>query len=269
MGFHRHAGNYLREWRQRRRLSQLDLALEAEVSARHLSFVETGRAQPSRDMLLHLAETLAIPLRERNAILLAAGFAPVFGERKLDDPALAVARAAMDVVLKGCEPFPALVVDRLWNIVSFNNGAAAMLGGVDADLLAAPNALRIALHPRGIAPRIENYTEWRAHLLLRLRQQIDSSGDRDLTALLAELSGYEAPAGTAKTHNVAPDEPALVVPLRLRADDRILSFMSTMTVFGSPVDVTLSELAIETFFPADRETAAALRAIAADTVSAV
>jgi transcriptional regulator with XRE-family HTH domain len=260
MGFHRPPGEHLREWRQRRRLSQLDLALEADVSARHLSFVETGRAQPSRDMLLHLAETLAIPLRERNAILLAAGFAPVYGERKLDDPELAAARAAIDMVLNGCEPFPALAIDRLWNIVAFNKGAAAMLVGVAEDLLVAPNALRIALHPRGVSPRIDNYGEWRGHLLARLRQQIDASGDRDLEKLYAELSSYEAPPGAAETRAPSHDAPALVVPLRLRDGGRLLSFMSTMTVFGTPVDVTLAELAIETFFPADAETAAALRA---------
>lgn len=249
----------MREWRQRRRLSQLDLALEAEVSARHLSFVETGRAQPSRDMLLHLAETLAIPLRDRNAILLAAGFAPVYGERGLDDPALEQARAAVDVVLAGCEPFPALAVDRLWNIVAFNKGASGFLTSVDPKLLAAPNALRIALHPQGLSPRIDNYAEWRAHLLHRLRHQIAASCDPDLESLHAELAAYPPPPGQTRGRLPKQDAPAIVVPLRLRADGATLSFMSTITVFGTPVDVTLSELAIETFFPADAATAAALR----------
>ncbi len=260
MGFHRPVGEHLREWRQRRRLSQLDLALEAEVSARHLSFMETGRAQPSRDMLLHLAETLAIPLRDRNAILLAAGFAPVYGERALDDPALGQARAAVDVVLTVCEPFPALAVDRLWNIVAFNKGAGAFLTDVDPKRLAAPNALRIALHPHGLSPRIENYAEWRAHLLHRLRHQIAASGDPDLEALYTELSAYPPPPGQGRGAPTLHAAPAIVVPLRLRgADGATLSFMSTITVFGTPVDVTLSELAIETFFPADAATAAALR----------
>ncbi|MDE2362999.1 MAG: helix-turn-helix transcriptional regulator [Hyphomicrobiales bacterium] len=263
MGYQRAVGEYLREWRQRRRMSQLELSLEAEVSSRHLSFVETGRAQPSRDMLLHLSETLAIPLRERNAILLAGGFAPVYGERALDDPALAAARAAVDVVLKASEPFPALAIDRLWNIVASNAGAAALLADVDPALLEKPNALRIALHPDGVSPRIENYGEWRAHLLARLRQQIVSSADPELEALLEELSAYKAPPGATRNAIGAHAAPAIVVPLRLRHGDRTLTFMSTMTVFGTPVDVTLSELAIETFFPADSETANALRGLAA------
>lgn len=243
-------------------MSQLELALEADVSARHLSFVETGRAQPSRDMLLHLTETLAVPLRERNAILLAAGFAPVYGERRLDDPALDAARAAVEMVLKGSEPFPALAVDRLWNVVSMNAGARALMVDIDPELLAAPNALRIALHPRGVSPRIENYAEWRAHILHRLRHQIEASGDAGLEALHAELSAYPPPPGVARTPVRIPDAPAIVVPLRLRAGEGIvLSFMSTLTVFGTAVDVTLSELAIETFFPADAATAQALGAI--------
>lgn len=221
--------------------------------------METGRAQPSRDMLLHLAETLAIPLRERNAILLAAGFAPVYGERGLDDPALEQARAAVDVVLAGCEPFPALAVDRLWNIVAFNKGAGAFLTEVDPKLLAAPNALRIALHPQGLSPRIDNYAEWRTHLLHRLRHQIAASGDPDLESLYAELAAYPPPSGQSRGSPPREAAPAIVVPLRLRAEGATLSFMSTITVFGTPVDVTLSELAIETFFPADAATAAALR----------
>ncbi len=259
MGLHRPVGDHLREWRQRRRMSQLELALEADVSARHLSFVETGRAQPSRDMLLHLTETLAVPLRERNAILLAAGFAPVYGERRLDDPALDAARAAVEMVLKGSEPFPALAVDRLWNIVSLNAGARALLSDVDPQLLAAPNALRIALHPRGVAPRIENYAEWRVHILHRLRHQIEASGDAELERLHAELAAYPSPQGANRTPVRIPDAPVIVVPLQLRVGEgAILSFMSTLTVFGTAVDVTLSELAIETFFPADAATSAAL-----------
>jgi transcriptional regulator with XRE-family HTH domain len=258
MSFQRPVGEHLREWRQRRRMSQLDLALEAEVSTRHLSFLETGRAQPSRDMLLHLSEALSIPLRERNAVLVAAGFAPVFGERRIDDPELSAAREAIETVLKGSEPFPALAVDRLWNIVSFNTAAGALLAGVDPDLLASPNALRLALHPRALGPRIENFAEWRGHILARLRQQIDASGDPELQELMTEIAAYPSPGGGAS--RVGHVHPAIVVPLRLRTTNGVLSFMSTITVFGTPVDVTLSELAIETFFPADAETAAALRA---------
>ena len=242
-------------------MSQLELALEADISARHLSFVETGRAQPSRDMIVHLAETLAVPLRERNAILLAAGFAPVYTERGLDDPALSAARAAVDAVLQGCAPFPALAVDRRWNVVAINAGAGALLGGIAPELLAAPNAMRLALHPQALAPRIDNFGEWRAHLLSRVRQQIAASGDAGLEDLLNELLGYVYP----ETIDLTPHEqdangdPAIVVPLRLRAGDARLSFISTITVFGTPVDVTLSELAIETFFPADAATSDFLR----------
>lgn len=242
-------------------MSQLELALEADVSARHLSFVETGRAQPSRDMIVHLAETLAVPLRERNAILLAAGFAPLYSECALDDPALSAARAAVDAVLAGCAPFPALAVDRRWNIVAFNAGAGAMLGGVAPELLAAPNAMRLALHPQALAPQIDNFGEWRAHLLARVRQQIAASGDAGLEELLSELLGYVYPETirlTPHEHDIG-GEPAIVVPLRLRAGDALLSFISTITVFGTPVDVTLSELAIETFFPADTTTSEFLR----------
>ncbi len=242
-------------------MSQLELALEADISARHLSFVETGRAQPSRDMIVHLAETLAVPLRERNAILLAAGFAPVYTERGLDDPALSAARAAVDAVLQGCAPFPALAVDRRWNVVAINAGAGALLGGIAPELLAAPNAMRLALHPQALAPRIDNFGEWRAHLLSRVRQQIAASGDSGLEDLLNELLGYDYPDTidlTPHDHD-ANGDPAIVVPLRLWAGDALLSFISTITVFGTPVDVTLSELAIETFFPADAATSDFLR----------
>ncbi len=243
-------------------MSQLELALEAEISARHLSFVETGRAQPSRDMIVHLAETLAVPLRERNAILLAAGFAPLYAERTLDDPALSAARAAVDAVLQNCAPFPALAVDRRWNIVAFNAGVGALLGGVAPDLLAAPNAMRLALHPQALAPRILNFGEWRTHLLARVRQQIAASGDAVLEQLLAELLGYAYPddADLTSRESDAGGEPAIVVPLLLSDGDTRLSFISTITVFGTPVDVTLSELAIETFFPADASTSDYLRA---------
>ena len=243
-------------------MSQLELALEAEISARHLSFVETGRAQPSRDMIVHLAETLAVPLRERNAILLSAGFAPLYSERPLDDPALSAARAAVDAVLQNCAPFPALAVDRRWNIVAFNAGVAAFLDGVAPKLLAAPNAMRLALHPQALAPRIENFGEWRGHLLARVRQQIAASGDAGLEDLLSELLGYSYPDSadlTSHAHD-ANNDAAIVVPLRLRDGATRLSFISTITVFGTPVDVTLSELAIETFFPADAATSDFLRA---------
>ncbi|MBX3605011.1 MAG: helix-turn-helix transcriptional regulator [Piscinibacter sp.] len=251
-------GALLREWRQRRRLSQLDLALAAEVSTRHLSYLETGRAQPSREMVLRLAERLEVPLRERNRLLTAAGFAPMFGERPLGDPALRAAREAVELVLRGHEPCPALAVDRHWTLVSYNRAVPPLLAGLPPELLQPPlNVLRLSLHPRGLAPRILNLAQWRMHLFARLRQQIAASGDPGLAALLDELAAYPAPPGPAPEPPGA--EPAVVVPLQLASPHGTLSFISTTTVFGTPVDITLAELALETFFPADEATAQALR----------
>jgi transcriptional regulator with XRE-family HTH domain len=258
----RSVGDVLREWRARRRMSQLDLAAEAEISARHLSFVETGRSQPSREMVLHLAEALEMPLRERNALLMAAGFAPLFGERSLADPALAPARAAIDLVLKGHEPYPALAVDRRWTLIAANCAVAPLLEGIAPELLATPaNVLRLSLHPRGLAPRILNYAEWRAHVMARVRRDIDLTGDAGLAELQAELRAYPVPDHARMARTVEPASPGMVVPLRLRSRAGVLSFISTITVFGTPVDVTLSEIAIESFFPADTHTASALRAL--------
>ena len=249
------AGPLLREWRQRRRLSQLELAVEADISARHLSFVETGRSTPSREMVLRLAEHLGIPLRERNALLIAAGYAPVFPERSLDDPALAAARNAVNLVLAGHEPYPAIAVDRHWTLVAANNAVGAFMVVEDPSLLEPPlNVLRVSLHPRGVAPRIANLAEWRAHVLERLRRQIDASGDPVLIALLEELRAYPAPAP-----KFTRDYGGVLVPIELMTEHGICSFFSTTTIFGTPVDVTLSELAVEAFYPADEQTAAALR----------
>lgn len=259
----RPVGDHLRMWRQRRRLSQLDLALEAEISQKHLSFVESGRSRPSREMVLNLAERLQVPLRERNVLLHAAGYAPVFPERPLDDPALKPARAAVDLVLKGHEPFPALALDRHWRLVAANAGVAPLLAGVsDPDLLQAPvNVLRLSLHPSGLAPRIANLFEWRAHLLDRLRRQVDITADPLLVRLMRELSAYPETneLGSAEAPSGWTDYGGVVVPLRLVVGERTLSFLSTTTVFGTPIDVTLSELALETFFPADEATGEALR----------
>ncbi len=255
-----HVGEHLRLWRQRRRMSQLDLAMEAEVSPRHLSFVETGRATPSRDMVLRLAARLDVPLRERNVWLVAAGFAPAFPQRPLDDPALAAARGAVEVVLKAHEPNPALAIDRHWNLVSANRMVAPLLAGVAEALLAPPvNVLRLAFHPQGLAPRTANLAEWCGHLAERLARQIEATADPALIALAEELKTYPVPARNAAE---ARGE-GIAIPLRLRAGDAELRFISTTMVFGTPVDVTLSELAVETFFPADEETAARMRAIAA------
>ena len=257
----RPVGDLLREWRRHRRLSQLDLATGAEISTRHLSFVESGRSQPSRDMILHLAEYLDLPLRERNALLGAAGFAPAFKERPLDDPALASARHTIDLLLKGLEPYPALAVDRYWQLVASNQATLRLLGGVLPELLQPPiNVLRLSLHPAGLAPRIRNLGQWRAHLLHRLRQQIDASHDPQLIALLRELQALPAPALDATTDVSTPS--AIAVPMLLDVDGVVLSMLSTTTVFGSPVDITLAELALEAFVPADAETAERLRGMA-------
>jgi len=257
----RTAGDHLREWRGRRRMSQLELASEAEISTRHLSFLETGRSQASREMLLHLSEQLDIPLRERNVMLVAAGYAPVFEERPLASPEMAAARQAVERVLKGHEPFPALAVDRHWQLVSANAAVAPLLAGVDAALLKPPlNVLRLSLHPSGLAPRIANLAEWRTHLLMRLRTQIEQTADAWLIDLLAELSKFPA-TNMLKPRMPPPrDETAGVfVPFQLVTDTGTLSFISTTTVFGTPIDVTLSELALECFFPADDATAQALQ----------
>ena len=275
MNKHHHpmVGTLIRDWRQLRRQSQLDLALEAEISQKHLSFIESGRSQPSRDMVLLLAEHLGVPLRERNALLLAAGYAPVYLERALEDPSLHAAKAAIDLVLKGHEPYPAIAVDRHWTLLAANASVAPLLGLVaDAELLRPPvNVLRLSLHPGGLAPLIANLTEWQAHLVARLRQQIRATADPVLADLLAELLTYPVPAPPPRQghgHGSAPEmEPAIVVPLQLRVGDKLLSLISTTTVFGTPVDITLSELALETFFPADAATGEALRMIAAEAAS--
>ncbi|MCZ8100926.1 MAG: helix-turn-helix transcriptional regulator [Burkholderiales bacterium] len=261
----RSVGIQIRDWRQRRRLSQLDFALDAEISQRHLSFIESGRSTPSREMILRLADHLAVPLRERNAMVLAAGYAPVFPERSLDDPDLAPARRAIDMILKGHEPYPALAVDRLWRLVTANAAVTRLLGLVaDQALLEPPvNVLRLSLAPGGLAPHIVNLGTWRLHVLERLRAQVDLTGDAVLAALREEIAALPAagdPAadpGEARYGDVA-------VPLRLRTPLGELALITTTTVFGTPVDVTLSELALEMFFPTDEATARVLRAMAGD-----
>jgi transcriptional regulator with XRE-family HTH domain len=255
-------GALLREWRERRRLSQLDLSCDAGISTRHLSFLETGRARPSREMLLHLAEELKVPLRARNALLLAAGFAPAYAERSLDDPALAGVRRTIERVLAAHEPFPALVIDKGWRMVAGNRALGPLLTGVAPELLEPPvNVLRVSLHPQGLGPRIANFAEWRAHLLERLKSQADATADPELAALMNELAGYPAPAG-AVPHTLE-DYGGVAVPLQVRTQALgLLCFFSTTTVFGTPLDITLAELALETFLPADAHTADALRRLA-------
>jgi len=254
-------GMHLRHWRQHRRLSQLDLAQEAGISTRHLSYVETGRAAPSREMVLRLVERLDVPLRERNGLLTAAGYAPMYHQRALDDPALEAARRAVDLVLKGHEPYPALAVDRHWNQVAHNALVPLLIAGAEPALLKHPlNVLRLSLHPDGMAKRIVNLAQWRAHLLERLAQQIATTGDPVLKALRIELAAYPvADPGPTPSSDLA----GVVVPLQLRTEAGVLSFISTTTIFGTPVDVTLQELAIESFFPADAATAQALTVLMA------
>lgn len=248
----------MRDWRQRRRLSQLDLALNADVSARHISFLETGRSLPSRDMLTRIAEQLELPLRDRNTLLVAAGYAPIYSSTPLDHPTMRAAREAMELVLAGHEPYPALAIDRHWTLVTANRAIGPLLTGVAANLLEPPiNVLRFSLHPDGLAPRIVNLGEWRNHVLARLQHQIEVTADPVLAALHDELSGYPHPEHADRA--VAPQYGGIVVPVRLQTDQGVLSFISTTTVFGTAVDVTLDELAIESFFPADQATAEALR----------
>jgi transcriptional regulator with XRE-family HTH domain len=254
-------GELLREWRGRRRMSQLDLALEANVSARHLSFVETGRARPSREMVLTLAEHLEIPMRERNALLLAAGYAPEFAETPLDDEEMTPVRHALGAILRGHEPYPAVIVDRQWEIVGSNRPAQLLLEGVSAELTAPPvNALRITLHPHGMAPRILNFAEWSGHLLTRLHRQALLSQDPALAELERELLSF--PEVERHSVAVAPAE-MLFVPLRLQLPDGpVLAMFSTLATFGTALDITLEELSIESFFPADDETERFLRELA-------
>ncbi len=249
-------GDLLRDWRTRRRMSQLDLALEAGVSARHLSFLETGRSRPSREMVLRLCEELEVPLRDRNRLLLAAGFAPAYDERPLEAPEMEPVRRAVAQVLTGHEPFPAAVVDRWWNLVAANRNVSLFLEGVAAHLLEPPvNVLRVSLHPEGMAPRIVNLAEWRGHLLDRLRREVAATADGRMAELLAEVEGYPRPRESAPPR---PPHGAIAVPLVLRHGEQELAFFSTVATFGTAVDVTVAELSIEAFFPADAPTAAFL-----------
>jgi transcriptional regulator with XRE-family HTH domain len=256
-------GPLLREWRKRRQLTQLDLALDAGVSPRHVSFIETGRSKPSAEMVLALAKQLEIPVRERNHLLLAAGYAPVFPERSFTDPEMAPVREALDLILTGHEPYPAVVIDRGWNVVASNSAMAALSTWIDPELLKPPvNAMRVGLHPRGLAQWITNLGEVRAHFIGRLQRQVASSADHDLAALLEEVSRYPAPE---HDHDAAAESVAneILTPLmRMRAPDgRELSFFATVATFGTAVEITTSELSIELAFPADTATAEALRTL--------
>lgn len=247
-------GGLLREWRHSRHLSQLDLAVTAGVSARHLSFVETGRSKPSRELVIHLAHELDVPLRDRNALLLAAGYAPVYRQTALEEDEMAPVRGALDKIVNAHEPFPAVVVDRRWELVTANGAALAMLtAGVAPELLAPlVNALRVSLHPDGMAGRIANFTQWAEHLLARLDRQIAVTRAADLVVLAEELRAYPGVGPTSRSTDVAE---RLFVPLVLSHAGQELRFFSTVATFGTAVDITVAELAIESFFPADEDTA--------------
>ncbi|HEY9131722.1 MAG TPA: helix-turn-helix transcriptional regulator [Dyella sp.] len=254
----RPVGDLLREWRRHRRMSQLALAAEAEVSTRHLSFVESGRAQPSREMILRLCQYLDVPLRERKALLVAAGFAPAYREHGMDSPRFDAVRQTIDTLLRGFEPYPMLAVNRHWQLLTANASAQRLMAGVPAELLQSPiNVLRLSLHPTGLAPRIRNLAQWRDHLLERLRQQIAACHDIALIELLRELEQLSCPVYGDVA--VIASRNDLAVPLLLDVGDRVLSLWSTTTVFGTPMDITLAELALEAFVPANEETAAYLR----------
>ncbi|MFG2593464.1 helix-turn-helix domain-containing protein [Streptomyces sp. NPDC048438] len=260
------AGSLLRGWRKLRGITQLELALKADSSARHISFIETGRSTPSRSMVLHLAEHLDVPVRDRNALLVAAGYAPSYPETALTAPAMTTLRAGLDQLLTAYEPFPALVMDGMYDVVAANKGVRLLLDGVAGHLLRPPmNAMRLTLHPQGLAPRIRNLGEWRGHLLERMERQAALRSSEALRGLYEEVAAYPAPAGDT---SAGPDERTdgrgsaahpYALPLRIEAGGRVLSFISTATTFNTPMDVTVAELAVETFLPADTETAAALQ----------
>ncbi len=254
-------GPLLRGWRRRRRLSQLDVSARAAISTRHLSFLETGRARPSREMVLHLAEELDVPLRERNTLLVAAGYAPIYRETPLEGDDMTAVRETLEQLLAGHEPYPALVIDRHWNLVLANRAVGLLLYGVPSALLAPPvNVLRLSLHPDGLGPRIVNFEEWSGHLLSRLNREVTATGDPALASLYDELCAF--PGVSDREHHVPQPDGAdrLMVTLRLKTPRGDLAFFSTVATFGTAVDITLAELSIESFFPADPATAATLRA---------
>ncbi|OIK24180.1 helix-turn-helix domain-containing protein [Streptomyces malaysiense] len=254
-------GPLLRAWRERRRVSQLELALRADSSARHISFVETGRSRPSEEMVLRLAEHLDVPVRERNALLLAAGYAPRYPETPLDDPALDALRDGMERLIQGYEPYPALVVDAGYTVVAANRGITMLLDGIPDKLLQPPNAMRLTLHPEGLAPRIRNLREWRGHLVAQMERQLALHRSDQLRALYEEVTAYPVPENAPGEE---PEEPVpyFALPMRVEHEGRILSFVSSISTFNTPMDVTVAELAIETFLPADPATAKYLQTLA-------
>ncbi|MFE6355936.1 helix-turn-helix domain-containing protein [Streptomyces rochei] len=254
-------GPLLRAWRERRRVSQLELALRADSSARHISFIETGRSRPSEEMVLRLAEHLDVPVRERNALLLAAGYAPHYPETPLDDPALDALREGMERLIRGYEPYPALVVDATYRVLAANRGILMLLDGLPEHLLQPPvNAMRLTLHPEGLAPRIRNLREWRGHLLEQMRRQIALHRSEALRALYEEVAAYPVPESGAGEEPAEP-VPYFALPMQIEHEGRTLSFISSISTFNTPMDVTVAELAIETLLPADPATVKYLHAL--------
>ncbi|MFI0977048.1 helix-turn-helix domain-containing protein [Streptomyces sp. NPDC021093] len=264
LSVHQGVGAMLRHWRETRRLSQLELALRADSSARHISFIETGRSRPSPDMVLKLAEHLHVPVRERNDLLLAAGYAPQYAETPLDDPSMGALRAGIDQLLQGYEPYPAMVVDGTYTVVAANSGIGMFLDGVAEHLLVAPlNAMRLTLHPEGLAPRIRNLPEWRGHLLHQMERQIALARSAPLRALYDEVAAYPLPpAHDGASRPAAPPDAYFALPLQIEHSGQVLSFVSSISTFNTPMDVTVAELAIETLLPADRATVDFLRTAA-------
>ncbi|MFF3784822.1 helix-turn-helix domain-containing protein [Streptomyces sp. NPDC001933] len=255
-------GPLLRSWREQRRISQLELALRADSSARHISFIETGRSRPSEEMILRLAEHLDIPVRERNALLLVGGYAPRYAQTAFDDPALDALREGMDRLLQAYEPYPALVVDGTYDVVAANRGMAMLLDPVAEHLLVPPlNAMRLTLHPEGLAPRIRNLREWRADLLSQMERQIALARSAQLRELYEEVAGYPVPESTGSTGSVTAPSLPFALPLQIEHHGEVLSFVCSIATFNTPMDVTVAELAIETFLPADRATADHLRSL--------
>ncbi|WP_432164449.1 helix-turn-helix domain-containing protein [Streptomyces sp. bgisy031] len=257
-------GPLLREWRERRRVSQLELALRADSSARHLSFVETGRSRPSEELVLRLAEHLDVPVRERNALLLAAGYAPRFAETPLDDPSMGALREGLERLLHGYEPYPALVVDATYTVIAANRGIAMLMEGIPESLLTPPlNAMRLTLHPEGLAPRIRNLREWRGHLLAQMERQIALDRSEALRAVYDEVKAYPVADRAGDDHGEGGEAvPYFALPMVIEHGGQVLSFVSSISTFNTPMDVTVAELAIETFLPADPATVKYLRSLA-------
>ncbi|MFD7401723.1 helix-turn-helix domain-containing protein [Streptomyces sp. NPDC059866] len=254
-------GALLRAWREQRRVSQLELALQAGSSARHISFIETGRSRPSEEMVLRLAEHLEVPVRERNALLLAAGYAPRYPHTPLDDPALAALREGMERLIQGYEPYPALVVDATYNVVAANRGITMLLDGLPEALLTQPlNAMRLTLHPEGLAPRIRNFREWRGHLLVQMERQIALQRSAPLRELYEEVAAYPVPESATDAEPAEP-VPYFALPMQIEHAGRTLSFISSISTFNTPLDVTVAELAIETLLPADPATVKYLQSL--------